>query len=137
MAARSPRVERRQDRHGDDLEAAALFGCALDGAPEHRGPAGGVHREHASPERRGARDRALDRLGDVVELQVEKHLAAGLFAHRDGGRTRLDEELEADLQHPDGVSHGERGHPSALHAREVEREDDARTGLGESLRFRF
>ena len=65
-------VERGEDGDRADRERAALVRGARDRAPQHRAPAAGVHRDDARAEARRLRDRALDRLGDVVELQIEE-----------------------------------------------------------------
>jgi len=48
------------------------------GAGEHGSAACGVDGEITDLERRRGRDRALDGLGDVVELEVEQHLGPAL-----------------------------------------------------------
>ncbi len=75
--------------------------CAGSGAGEHGRAAGGVHREVAHAERSGRGDRTLDRLRDVVELEVEEDVEAELFAEAHGRGALADEELEADLEHAD------------------------------------
>ena len=80
--ARSRRVERGEHGHRDDLEPRPLLAGSLDRAPQHRPAAAGVDGEHPRAERRGAGDRALDRLGDVVELEIEKDRQPCLLAQR-------------------------------------------------------
>ena len=87
-----------------------------------------MHREQPRTERCGAPNRALDRLGDVVELQVEEDGQPARLADGHRPRPRLHEELEPDLHHPDRFAHAQRRALRFRHAREVEREDDGARG---------
>jgi hypothetical protein len=90
--------EEGDGQQGERLRGLRGAGCSTG---EHGRPAGGVHGEVAHAERGGRGDRALDRLGDVVELEVEEDVEAELFAEAHGRGALADEELEADLEHAD------------------------------------
>src|ERR1019366_1722407 len=99
---------------------------SFDGAPEHGGAAARMHRQHAGAERRRARHRPLDGLGNVVQLQVEEHGPTQLEAQRHRRGPRAHEELEAHLEHPHRVAHSVRAQARCIDVGEVERVDDAR-----------
>jgi hypothetical protein len=80
----------------------------------------------AHPKICGARDRALDRLGNVVELQIQKDREANFSAELDRTRTGLDEEFEADLEHSHALAERMRIFSGALQGRRVEWKYDAR-----------
>ena len=90
-----------------------FFAGALDGARRSiAGPPLACTVRAWRAERRGAGDRSLDRLGDVVELQVEEDeplrvafvVTRGGEGGRDRAGPRLHEQLEAHLEHADARS---------------------------------
>jgi hypothetical protein len=118
-------VERCQHRDRDDLKACALLRGSLGRATEHGGTAARVDGEHARTQARRAADRPIDGLGDVVQLQIEEHGPARLGHEADGGRPRLDEQLEPHLEHAHGVVNRVRHRARLVERGEIEREDEA------------
>ena len=81
-------VERREQRSPRAPSGTAGLALrSLDRAREHGVPAGGVDGDEPRPEPGDRRDRALDRLGDVVELEIGKESGprARLRCDRAGG----------------------------------------------------
>ena len=98
----------------------------------HRLAGGGEHRpapERVNVDQRGAgarrgRDGASDRVGDVVELQVEEDSRAGRHDFANEGRASGDERLEADLQPADPRREPDRGLRHLRWGSEIERDAD-------------
>ena len=107
--------------HGDGEHGAGGPGT-LDGGAHHVASARGVDGEEARAVRRRRRRRAPRGLGDVVELEIEEHVAPGERAHGVGARGR--EQLESDLQRGGLVA--QPGHQRARlgQRRHIERDED-------------
>ncbi len=90
-------VEAGQHGHGQDPEPPRR---APDGRPDHLVAAGRVHREQRRTARCGAARRALDGVGDVVELQVEEDRTPQRRGGANHRRALGHEELEPHLEHP-------------------------------------
>ena len=100
-----------------------LVGGVLGGG-EHLGAARGVDGGHLYAKVGGGDDGLGHGVGDVVELQVEKHFRAGRAEFTDDVRPAADKQLLADLERADkgGEFLGE--FQGLLRAGQVERDDD-------------
>ncbi len=57
-----------------------------------------------------------------MELEIEENRALRFLADGDCAWTSLNEELESDFQHVDGVPHGERHRARRVERGQIERE---------------
>jgi hypothetical protein len=112
-----------QDRHGQQLRAGAR--ARLRGARDHRPAAQRVDVDEAGAERRRCGHRVLDRVRDVVVLEVEEHPVAGggQLAHERGAGGG--EELLADLEHADPAGEPPDQRARGVRAGHVEGDDQA------------
>ena len=91
---------------------------------QHRGAAGRVDVDHPHAEVGSRRNRARDRVGNVVEFQVEEHAVAALDERPDDVRAGGREELAADLESADVAAKAIGERERLRGARDVEGDED-------------
>ena len=101
--------------------------CRLD----HRPPTGGMQRQQRRGERQDRAHRAGDGVGNVVQLEVEKHRSVIDQANPLGPVGEV--ELQPELEHAAGRRHRTRPAPGALRVDRVEGRNQSRhSGAGKA-----
>src|SRR5579862_698196 len=122
-------VVRREYGHGKNLELTAL-----GGERRRHGLRIGMHGQEAGADLRHAFNAPGDGVGDVVQLEIEKHFLAG--GNKPGGKWQAagESELIADLVERNRVTQPRHHILGGLYRGQIERDDQTVTGSRHNIR---